>query len=329
MGLRTLNHTLYYPSRQELFVIWDLTDIHLGHAACDEAMLDADIEAIASDPNAYWIGGGDYIDAIARKGDKRYSEHSLAKWLHGELDIVGLQVERITKKFAPIAHKCLGLRKGNHEGALLDYNDRDVYREIVRGVAQAAKCEMRDLALGLEGFVQVRFRRGTPKQYGGSTSLMIYCHHGAGGGRKRGGDAIRMEEVLLQYRADLVFMGHRHKAMTFPVQEVVPSGKGVKLKDRLGVWGGSYLHSYIDDDRREIPAENYPQKIQLPPTKVGMVPILIKPDVMGITPIMATGGITAAGMLAAMRGQGDAPPPSEPKLHVIPKSQGIADEAAA
>jgi hypothetical protein len=31
-----------------------------------------------------------------------------------------------------------------------------------------------------------------------------------------------------------------------------------------------------------------------------MVPVVIKPDVIGLTPILATGGITAAGMLAAL-----------------------------
>jgi hypothetical protein len=207
LGLRTLSHTLYYTSRAELFTLWDLTDIHLGNAACDEALLDADIEAILADPRAYWIGGGDYIDAIPRKGDRRYSETSLARWLYGEVDVVGLQIDCLVRKLAPIASKCLGLRSGNHESKVLDDYDRDAYREIVRGVATAAHKEMRDLALGIEGFVCLRFRRGTPEHYGGSTTLVVYCHHGAGGGRKRGGDALRMEEILLGYRCDVVFMG--------------------------------------------------------------------------------------------------------------------------
>jgi hypothetical protein len=320
MGLRTINHVRYYEHRSDLFAIWDLTDIHLGHAGCDEAMLDADIAAIAADPNAYWIGGGDYIDAIPRLGDKRYSEASYAKWLHGETDVVGLQVERITSKLAPIAHKCLAMRRGNHEDSILTHYDRDVYREIVRGVATAARCEMRDIALGAEGFVHLRFRRGKPGAFGGVTSLVIYCHHGAGGGRKRGGDALRMEEILLQYRADIVIMGHRHKSMIFPVEEVIPSGRGVQLKDRLGIWGGSYLHTYIDDSGRDIPADNYPQKKHLPPTKVGMVPVVVKPDVMGLFPVLVTGGMTAAQVIAAMRGV-QPTPPSEPL--VLPVRRGV------
>jgi len=316
--MRTLNHTLYYPGRGTLFTFWDLTDIHLGHAACDEPMFRADIAAIAADPFAYWIGGGDYVDAIPRKGDRRYSETSIARWLWGENDPVGLQIERMVDLLRPIAPKCLGLRSGNHEGLILDAYDRDVYREIVKGVATAAGREMRDLALSIEGFVRVRFRRGTPDSFGGVTTLTIYLHHGAGGGRKRGADALRMEETLLQYDADLVFLGHRHKAMAFPLQVVCAAGRGVRMRDRLGVWGGSYLHPYLPDDR-DIPADNYPQRKHLPPVRAGMVPVLVKPDVLGLTPVLAAGGATAAEMLAALRG-GPEPPGGEPRtlpLHLV------------
>lgn len=297
--MRTINHTLYYPSRSTLITLWDLTDIHLGHAACDEAALQQDIATIAADPFAYWVGGGDYIDAIPRKGDKRYSEASVARWLWGVNDIVGAQIDRLVELLSPIAPKCLALRSGNHEAAVLDAYDRDVYREIVRGIAAASGREMREIALNIEGFVRLRFRRGKPESFGGTTLLTIYMHHGAGGGRKRGGDALRLEETLLLYDADLVFMGHRHKAMAMPMQVVCPSGRGVRMRDRLGIWGGAYLKPYLPDDR-DIPADHYPQRKHLPPTRVGMVPVLVKPDTLGLMPVLTNGNASAAGMLAAI-----------------------------
>ena len=200
--MKTLKHILYYPSRTCTFTHWHITDLHIGHAACDEKQLRADVDEIANDPHALWGGGGDYIDAISRKGDKRYVESSLAPWLRGKNDTIGLQVERAIEILSPIAHKCLYLLTGNHEDMVLTHADRDVYREIVRGVCNASQHngtprEMRDLALGWEGFVQLVFRRGTAENYGGTRTVSIYTHHGAGGGRKQGGHALPLPETTL------------------------------------------------------------------------------------------------------------------------------------
>lgn len=292
--MRTLKHYLYYPSRSNNFTLWHLTDLHIGHAACDERQLQADIDAIASDPYAYWGGGGDYIDAISRKGDKRYAESSFAPWLHGKPDPIGKQVERVVGMLSPIAHKCLYLVTGNHEDAVLQYADRDVYREIVKGICNASKTngvhrEMRELAVGWEGFIQLVFRRGEVGNYGGTRTVTLYTHHGSGGGRKQGGHALRLEETLLTYECDLALVGHRHIRQIVNVRTVRPSGKGVEFHERVGVFGGSYLGAYIDEDSDGMPIGNYPQYKQLQPTTVGVVPVIIKPDIPRITPIVTNG----------------------------------------
>lgn len=289
--MRNLTYTLYYPSRSDVFTLYNLTDVHIGHAATDEKMFEADIQAIANNPNAYWGGGGDYIDAIARKYDPRYRETSLAPWLRGRADPIGKQIDRFVEMVTPIAHKCLWLLTGNHEDAVLHHADRDVYREIVRGVASAAGKEMRELALGWEGFVTLKFRRGTKGNYGGTRRIVIYTHHGAGGGRKQGGHALRMEETLLTYEADLVLLGHRHVRQVVTKTRITPNGKGVKLMEHVGVWGGSYLGPYIEDSDDGFPQDNYPQFKQLSPTSPGIVPVVIKPDIRKVMPIVTNGSV--------------------------------------
>ena len=287
--MRTIQHTLYYPSRSNVFTLYHMTDIHLGHAACDEAMLQRDIEAIANNPRAYWGGGGDYGDFIPRKGDKRYRETTIAPWLRGKNDVCGRQVSRLVEMLAPIADKCLYLLKGNHEDSVLSYYDRDVYLEIVRGIADKAGREIRDLAAGWESFVTLKFRRGTKKKYGGTSRVVLYTHHGAGSGRKQGGHALRMEETLLTYQADMVLLGHRHIRQQVTKTTVAPCGKGIKYHEHVGVWCGSYLGAYLPDDDEGFPADNYPQFKHMAPVTAGIVPVIIKPDVRRVMPLITNG----------------------------------------
>ena len=298
--MRTINKVIYYPSRSNTITLWHLTDMHIGHAGCDESLLKSDIAAIAADPFSFWGGGGDYGDFIPRKGDKRYRETSIAPWLQGKNDVCGRQIERFRELIAPIADKCLYMLMGNHEDTQLTYYDRDVYLELCRAVADQSGREIRDIALGWEGFTVLKFRRGKPKAFGGTSKIVVYAHHGAGGGRKQGGHALRLEETLLTYDCDIALLGHRHMRMVVNKHSVRPSGNGVKIRERIGAYCGSYLNTYLPPDEDGYPVGNYPQAVQLSPTTVGCVPIVIKPDCKRVLPLLTNGG---AGDFAQMFAQ--------------------------
>jgi len=135
--VKTLHHTVYTESRSETYRLYYLTDMHVGARACDEALLQAYIQRIAADEHALWIGGGDYLDAITRRGDKRYVEDVLAPWLWGRPDVMGAQRDYWIEMMRPIAGKCIGLVRGNHERAAERYYDRDIYGELVAAIAGA------------------------------------------------------------------------------------------------------------------------------------------------------------------------------------------------
>lgn len=280
--MRTLHSTLYFPSRSTVFKLFHLTDVHLGHLACDERLLKATVDEIAADEFAYWGAGGDMIDAIPRIGDKRHRESSLALWLHGKNDIINAQIDRLTDILKPIAHKCLYSVTGNHEDSLLQYQNFDAYQRITKKLAEDGGKSISDLALGWEGFVSLTFRRGIPEAFGGSWKMAIYVHHGSGGGRKAGGHALRLEELLLTYDADLVLTGHRHIQQVVAKQTVGPNGRSVKIRQRIGVFCPSLLKSYLPEDDDGWPRDNYAQAKQLPPTEVGVARVEIKPDVRHI-----------------------------------------------
>lgn len=280
--MRTINTTLYYPSRSNVFTLYHLTDVHLGHMGCDERLLMATVDEIANNDFAYWGAGGDMIDAITRVGDPRYRESTMAPWMHGHNDIITCSIDRLRETLKPIAHKCLYSLKGNHEDALLQHQSNDAYARITKHLADDGGKSIKDLALGWEGFVTLTLRRGTPEAYGGSWKMTLYVHHGAGGDRKAGGHALRLEELLLTYDADLIMVGHRHVQQVVAKQTVGPSGHGVKIRQRVGMFCPSLLKSYLPEDEAGWPRDNYPQAKQLPPTEVGVAQVEIKPDVRHI-----------------------------------------------
>lgn len=299
--MRTLDHNIYYGSRSDTCRLYDLTDLHIGARACAEDLLQADVDTIAADPSAYWIGGGDFLDCIARKGDRRYNESTLAKWLRGKDDVIGMQRDRVVEILAPIAKKCVGLICGNHERAALDYTDRDIYWEIVTLLSKAANVEPQSLALGVQGFVNLHFRRGTPDSYGGGWKMTVYAHHGYGGGRMPGGHALTLGRALGDYDADLFFFGHRHVRQFVDKIIVAPH---FKQRLKIALYVSSYLNCYVKPSSEDKLTDTYAEQYGLPPQHLGTVPVVVKPDVRRMDVILSSvPGIQAVSDLQVIEGE--------------------------
>lgn len=275
--MQIAHHNIAYRSRADTFKLWHITDPHIGAAACHEDRLSADIRRIADDPKAYWIGGGDYIDAICHVGDKRYDPAALAPWALGESDVMGAQIDRTVEMFKPIAHKCLGLISGNHESAALKYYSRNVYWEIVKGLARQIKKRPEDLALGVQGFVVLHFRRYSKNSSGNGWPLTIYAHHGYGGGRMPGGHALTLGRVLANYECDIALLGHRHVEMHVIHPVVMVRGGTIHTQHRMAIFTASYLGNKIER-ASGAPVDSYAEQFGLPPLKIGASPLLIDPD---------------------------------------------------
>lgn len=277
--MRTLTKPIYYKSRRDSVRLWHLTDLHLGARACDEARLQRDISAIEADPNAYWIGGGDYIDAICQVGDRRYRPSSLARWALGEDDVMGTQVNYAAAMLKPIAHKCLGLVDGNHEAAAVTWYGRNVYWSLVEKIALEAGVQPESLALGVQGFLKLKFRRGTPGSYGSTWTMNIYLHHGYGGGKLAGGHALALERAMGTYNADLILMGHRHVRVFTDKLQIGPDPvRGCSEKYRAAAFTPSYLRAHIEPSHRGCPVDTYAERAGYFPKDLGTLPITVIPN---------------------------------------------------
>lgn len=290
--MRTLKHTIYYPSVTDQFRLWHLTDLHVGAKACDEALLASHIKQIANDPNAYWIGGGDYVEAIAHHDKKRWKPETVAKWALGHTDVIGRQRDYVLDMLSPIADKCVGLVAGNHEFECDKHYARNIYWEIVTSLAQKKGVAPETLGLGVQGYVVTVFRRGKGKKDNGGNpawKMVTFIHHGFGGGALAGSHALTLQRMMLRHPCDLLLMGHRHTSVLLPVHRVLPSDANANTYTAWGMFSQSYLRSYIEPMENGMPVDTYAEQKGLGSNDVGAFPVEITPDQKRIV-IQAGGG---------------------------------------
>jgi predicted phosphodiesterase len=268
--MRVLERVIEYKSRSDWLRIVPLFDLHLGNAACDEKLLRETVEDIAADPMCWWIGGADYADFINKK-DRRYKETAMASWLWGVNDISKRQIVKVADVLKPIKNKCLCLLKGNHEEDILMKYERDVYTTLVDLVKPDGDTPV---MMGVQGFLRLRLRMVASTGVNTSVwTVIIYLHHGYGGGRLEGGDALALGRIFKDYDCDIALMGHRHKRHAISRMQLSVNRAGSKIRERhqVAAFCGSFLKGYSED-------EVYPENKGLPPQPLGPVEIRIQPD---------------------------------------------------
>lgn len=270
--MRIIKREFENVTRPDTFHIIPIGDVHVGAAACDEEKLKRDVERIAKDPSAYWIGLGDYADFINMK-DPRFNPGSLASWIGiGDLaDLAAAQRDYFLDMVRPIARKCLALVEGNHEGAIAKHYERSIYWEIASGIKQAAGWPADyPLTTGIYGWLRLLFRRSTEH-----ARFDVNLHHGYVGGKLAGGKALEMQRWLWTHDCDVAIFGHSHNTEV-QVEEVeaVDQYGGLTRRKRYGCYAGSYLRTVNEDG----PATYSEAKGYLPLPNVG-VEIWLTPGV--------------------------------------------------
>lgn len=265
--MRSIVKTIEHGSRSDEFTIYLLSDVHLGARACDERLFQETIDKIARGTNTFWIGLGDFLDAIHRH-DKRHREDTLADWLRGQGPIITLQRDRLIDMLKPIGHRCLAYLIGNHENSVEEDCSVDAYLDVINGIAPHA-----DIRMGMSGFLTLRFQRCAEEdRKGGTWTLPMYLHHGAGGGEMMSGSALKLERMAETYSALVYAMGHTHRRVCFPSPVVYADRSGkIVAETRFYINTGSFLKSALPD------AVTYPERFGKKPLALGCVQLLVRP----------------------------------------------------
>lgn len=275
-------HSITYTGRGVSLYIYPIADVHLGATNCDEELLQDYIVAIRDEPHAYWVGMGDLLDCVGRKGDPRYRQNALASWARDEEDPIIVQLWRLVEYLRPIADKCLGLIEGNHEAWLLSRMGRDIYQEYAR-LLLGERAD--DLMLGVHGYIHLVTRRaaGADQRQAGRSDLIIYAHHGWGSGRTDGAAANALGEALRNYPdARVALLGHRHRVLSVGVANVhidtrQRTRQRLERRHRWGVFCGSFLNGH-EADAGSRPHPSYAEEAGYAPLPVGAPYLIYRPS---------------------------------------------------
>jgi predicted phosphodiesterase len=220
-----------YDHRAESFRLVLLGDVHLGNKHCQEATLKALAQRIVSEPNTYWIGLGDYCEWINMR-DPRFDPEELPVWMFGaaELsDIAKAETARFLDIMGPTREKCLALCSGNHEDAILQHSERDVYSMILDGLAVSGQ----EHRLDHRGFLSWRFGEHSDAKRGGVETFRFFLTHGSGGGRRGGSTANRLEDLAAMVDGvDVIVAGHTHHYINDAAGVWRPGAKRGLVHDR-------------------------------------------------------------------------------------------------
>ena len=240
--MKILTKEWFNLDRASEFVLHPIADIHCGNRGCDEARLKQTVATIAENENHYWVGLGDYAEFINVK-DRRFDAKELAKWVKIEYlsDLAYYQRDRVCKILEPIAHKCLGLIKGNHEESIQRWSERDVYREIVGEIKRMGKFEAgHELAFGFSGWLRLKFYRSAKRN--AASTIVISLHHGFVGGKLAGAKALNMQRWLWNHEADIAIFGHSHNAsVQWEGVDALDRSGNLITRSRVGLFASTYL----------------------------------------------------------------------------------------
>lgn len=276
----------FHVSIGETVNLYTLGDLHEGNVNHAEAELKAAVRIIRNDPNGYWIGMGDYIEAITPKDVKRFDPLSVNdKYKIRDLkDLPYRQVEYVFNNLKPIKDRCICLLTGNHEEAFSKHNENDIYNHFVQlfknGDGETPP------KMGYTGFLKLVFKHKSTKQAMRRKgkphdveslhlgSVVIYCNHGDGGGGMREGYGInKLHDVTRGIDADIHLMGHIHLLDEHSLKVTgINSVNGLVKRNKF--WGltGCFLYTYKEGNT------NYFEHKGKPESPIGMLKISIRVD---------------------------------------------------
>lgn len=249
-------------------------DWHLGTVHADRKALRETVREIERNPNARWVGMGDYADLVTFR-DKRFDARVLDSdiWQKCGQNIAAYQdyVKADVWGFmAPIADKCLGLLEGNHETLAANRYHLELMTWLT--VKASAEKPMPDFAaLGSSACIRLKFCRGHHRLV-----IPLFVSHGSGGAVTVGGKLNKLQSVMAWFPDAMIYAcGHFHDELvrSVPVFRVVESSRDPRII-ACNKWVAlvpSFMRTYHPE------VSGYGEARLYPPSKIGALRFDIRP----------------------------------------------------
>lgn len=242
-------------------------DIHLGSANCDKPLLTRTIKEIADDPNARWLGMGDYAEFITPK-DPRWHAGGIDREIIdiGQVDEIGdLMVDYLADLFRPIIGKCWGMGRGNHEVSYEQHNGTNIMARLLR------EFKAPDLDTGWACLTNIGFADSGNHKNGWT----IYHAHGWQAGRTKGAKVNEAEKMVARFEADIHLHGHSHDRWIIPVATRLRANHThdkLIAEDKYAGHTGCFLRTYQEG------VTGYGERAEYPSTSLGTIKIKFYPN---------------------------------------------------
>jgi hypothetical protein len=267
--MRIIDRYIQLNSRNDTVELYPFGDCHIGSRNCAETPLRRVVKEVENNPLALWIGGGDLTDCIKPQDVKRFDVKALPNWLFkpSAEDTKDAERERAVGIFKPIASKCLGLIKGNHEEAISHHYNENHHQRVCDDLGV--------IDLTDEALIRLRFKIAN----GGGQTIILYIRHGWGGSRKAGGEPNKLADMLAEWEiADVCLTGHSHSYCELPPKPVLTIPRSGELPTECDChyrWAanwGCWLYSHASGPSTYESRACYPSKPMLT-VKVAITPL--------------------------------------------------------
>lgn len=258
-----------YRSKSDIFHIYPLGDLHVGHKNTHLELINRTIDIIAKDKFAHVIGMGDYGNTEI-PGDKYFDFDTLDL----NYPTPDTQYEYVRQHLNKIKDKIDILLTGNHDDRMaLKHSHNSVKEDI----ADRLGIPWSYTTAYIRYIFRIVGKNNDPKDLnhsGHSWTLDVYSHHGyAMEMRKRGSKTNRVLEMANIFpHADLYLMGHLHMADALKETPLRIDAKG-KITEMVKyyVLTGGFLRGYVENN------PSYIERKLLPPQALGSPCIAIRP----------------------------------------------------
>lgn len=218
---------------------------------------------------AWFIGMGDYVDFMSPSNRKRLAQADLYDTSGRVIQDKSLELtmQLYDQLLAPTKGRWLGLLEGHHYSTLESGATTD------QKLAELLETKF----LGTCAYVRLVFVDGVRH-----ASLLLWTHHGTGGGAKAHAPILKLENLAPYWEADIFLIGHMTKMAVAPIPRVEPSfGPQVsKLRHRhiYLVGTGGWLKGYAEESKvGQIPRGPYVEQRMLNPVVLGAPTIVCQP----------------------------------------------------
>ena len=268
-------HSIDFPgvtAKSEPLLLMPIGDIQYAGEGSSTAlaMLQRHV-AWGVEQGAYFLGMGDYCDFASPSNRLRLRQAALYDTALKTLDDAARHTvhELYRRALKGSEGRWLGLLEGHHFYQMEDGTTTDQF------LCHLLKTRF----LGTSAYVRLVFQRDKSNSRG---TVLIWCHHGTGYGSRVAAPLNRLDQLLMNWDADIYLIGHQSKKVAAPIDRVEPTWgrRGPTLIHRTKILActGSFSRAYMVGSKHgNVPRGDYVEQKMLNPAALGGVCIRIRP----------------------------------------------------